>query len=149
MALKSKFVIHLDNRDLWILFNFKATHRGSSSSVHKVKAHSGTNSATQEPCLMKGNSMADDLAKKAARNFLDVYQNLALEELQSAISLQTHLVHTLAERTAHFKSVSVQAPHGLDLFPIISFWRRSLFVVAVRSSGCALNPTFAPGCARV
>jgi len=85
--------------------------------MYKVKAHCGKHDLCQDPFLTEGNSCADKLAKDTARAFLETRQQTACEELALAMSLQAHLVHTLATRSSLFKMLPAEIPAGQDFFP--------------------------------
>ena len=110
-------ITNLDNRDLWVLFNFVANKRSQPFAMYKVKAHCGKHDLCQDPFLTEGNSCADKLAKDTAWAFLEARQQTACEELALATSLQAHLVHTLATRSSLFKMLPAEIPAGQDFFP--------------------------------
>ena len=85
--------------------------------MYKVKAHCGKHDLCQDPFLTEGNSCADKLAKDTAWAFLETRQQTACEELALAMSLQAHLVHTLATRSSLFKMLPAEIPAGQDFFP--------------------------------
>ena len=116
-GFSNKCITNLDNRDLWVLFNFVANKRSQSFAMYKVKAHCGKHDLCQDPFLTEGNSCADKLAKDTAWAFLEARQQTACEELALAMSLQAHLVHTLATRSSLFKMLPAEIPAGQDFFP--------------------------------
>ena len=116
-GFSKKCITNLDNRDLWVLFNFVANKRSQPFAMYKVKAHCGKHDLCQDPFLTEGNSCADKLAKDTAWAFLEARQQTACEELALAMSLQAHLVHTLATRSSLFKMLPAEIPAGQDLFP--------------------------------
>ena len=85
--------------------------------MYKVKAHCGKHDLCQDPFLTEGNSCADKLAKDTARAFLETGQQTACEELALAMSLQAHLVHTLATPSSLFKMLPAEIPAEQDFFP--------------------------------
>ena len=130
---------NLDNRDLWVLFNSVANQRGQSFTMCKVKAHCSKHDLCQDPFLTEGNSCADKLEKDTVWAFLESRQQTACEELAMAMSLQAHLVHTLATRSSSFKILPVEIPVGQDSFPQYKVLT-SCFVCS-----CAPNPTLFKG----
>ena len=116
-GFSNKCITNLDNRDLWVLFNFVANKRSQPFAMYKVKAHCGKHDLCQDPFLTEGNSCADKLAKDTAWAFLEARQQTACEELALAMSLQAHLVHTLATRSSLFKMLPAEIPAGQDFFP--------------------------------
>ena len=118
--------------------------RPAFHDVYKVKAHCGEHDLCQDPFLTEGNSCADKLAKDTAWAFLETCQQTACEELALAMSLQAHLVHTLATRSLLFKMLPAEIPAGQDFFsqykvltssfvcscaPKLGFFQRALFVL--------------------
>ena len=105
--------------------------------MYKVKAHCGKHDLCQDPFLTEGNSCADKLAKDTAWAFLEARQQTACEELALAMSLQAHLVHTLATRSSLFKMLPAEIPagQGVDFIicmlwpPKLGFFLRALFVL--------------------
>ena len=92
--------------------------------MYKVKAHCGKHDLCQDPFLTEGNSCADKLAKDTAWAFLEARQQTACEELALAMSLQAHLVHTLATRSSLFKMLPAEIPAGQGVdFIICMLWR--------------------------
>ena len=116
-GFSNKYITSLDNRDLWVLFNSVANQRGQTFTMYKVKAHCKKHDLCQDPFLTEGNSCADKLAKDTAWAFLQTRQRRAREELALAMSLQAHLVHTLATRSSSFKMLPLEIPLGQDSFP--------------------------------
>ena len=116
-GFSNKCITNLDNRYLWVLFNFVANKRSQPFAMYKVKAHCGKHDLCQDPFLTEGNSCADKLAKDTAWAFLEARQQTACEELAVAMSLQAHLVHTLATRSSLFKMLPAEIPAGQEFFP--------------------------------
>ena len=131
-GFSNKCITNLDNRDLWVLFNFVANKRSQPFAMYKVKAHCGKHDLCQDPFLTEGNSCADKLAKDTARAFLETRQQTACEELALAMSLQAHSVHTLATRSSSFKMLPVEIPVGQDFF--------SQYKVLTSSFVCSCTP---------